>query len=244
VARLGEPELQHGRHARRDLHLLEPARIQPEEVLGAAVRGQAHRPGVRHAHGDAVEVHRQPHAQALDHLAHGRREALPLHIGLLPAQQQERGARRVVQQVEVDRGGLVGGPPVAVEDHRGPPGPVVHQPVRVEARQQQPPVVLQQMGHDLGPGLAGVHEALEEVQQYRPGRLAADRAEGGLDGLQGLRLKCVQRLRIKHSEPNLPRSARRCGRTTLSSTSIPDQRFIPETGSPSTGVRRLGRGAG
>ena len=88
----------------------------PEGRLGVAdeprvrgVRGHADRPGVRHAHGDAVDGDDERGMKSLDDLGDGRDDALPLVVRLGSVQQVVGLTVAVREPVERERRGLVAG---------------------------------------------------------------------------------------------------------------------------------------
>ena len=72
-------------------------------------------PGVRHRHRDGVDADREPHAEPVDQPPDGGREPLPLHVRLGPGQHEEPGAGGVLDQAELEPGGVVGLPVVLDE---------------------------------------------------------------------------------------------------------------------------------
>ncbi len=164
-----------------------------DQVGAVAVRGEADGAGVRDAHRDAVDADGQPHPEPLDHLLDGGGEPLPLHVRFGAGEQQEGGAGGVLHQVEFERGDLVVGVAVALEGEQRPAGPVVDEPVVVEAGDGLVREVLQQLVDDLLPGLPGVDVSLEVVEHDEPGRLLGQR---GVHRGEPLRLPCVQILRV------------------------------------------------
>ncbi len=202
VPGLGQPVLQQRLGAARDLRLLEPLREARREVEPVAVRRQADRAGVRHAHRDAVEVDREPDLEALHQLAHGAREALPLDVRLGAGEQQERRAGGVVDELEQDLRRVVGRPAVAVKDHRRAARPVVDQPVVVETGHHLRRSRLQQVVHHLAAGLPGVHEALEVLEQHQAGTGVAQLRVGRGHRGHALLIQLVQRLEVTHRAPN------------------------------------------
>lgn len=178
-----------------NLRLLEGAALARDEVGAVAVRGEAHRPGVRDAHRDAVEVHRQPYAEALHDLLHRHGETLPLDVRLGAAQQQEGRSGGVLNEPDLDGKLLVLAPPVALEGQQRAAGAVVHQSVVVEAGDDLVGQRVEQPVDDLVAGLTRVDVSVEVVEHDKSGRLLGKRH---VDDSQPLRLPCVQTLRIKH----------------------------------------------
>ena len=161
------------------------------------MRGEAHGARVRDAHGDAVEVHGEAHAEPLDDLLDGGGEALPLDVRLGAGEQQEGRAGGVLDEPHVKGGLLVVGPAVALERQQRAPGPVVHEPVVVEAGHDLVGQRVEQPVDDLVAGLARVDVSVEVVEHDQTGRLLGERH---VDDSQALRLPCVQTLRIKHCD--------------------------------------------
>lgn len=166
------------------------------------VRGDADGPGVRDAHGNAVEAHRQADAQPLHDLPHGRGEALPLHVRLGTGQEQEGRAGGVLHEPHLDGGFLVVRPGVPLEGQQRPTGPVVHEPVVVEAGDDLVGQRVEHLVDDLVAGLPGVDVSVEVVQHDQSGRLLG---ECHVDDGKALRLPGVQILRIKHGDRSPPR---------------------------------------
>ena len=102
VAGLHEAVLDERLGAAGDLRLVEGAAVARHQVGAVAVRGEAHGAGVRDAHGDAVEVHGQADAEALDDLLDGGGEALPLDVRLGAGQQQEGRPGGVLDEPHVE----------------------------------------------------------------------------------------------------------------------------------------------
>jgi Xaa-Pro aminopeptidase len=120
-ARLAQPQLDQRGGAARHLKPVGHALRVGDQLGSGRVADHAERPGVRHPHGDAVEPDHQAAAEPGRDRLDGRREQLPLVVGLGPGQQQERRARRVVQQPHGQLGRLVLLPVVGGVDHRRAP---------------------------------------------------------------------------------------------------------------------------
>ncbi len=171
LAGLAEPQLHQGRRAARHVNGAEPPGMPLDELGPGGVRRHAHRASVRDRQRDGVQPDGQLHPEQLGELVHSTREALPLHVRLGAAQQQERRAVGVADQVQRQLGRLVAGPPVAVEPHRRPARPVVEQLVDVELGDRLG-VELGEQCVDREPSpIAGIDEALQPQDQHRCARL-------------------------------------------------------------------------
>jgi hypothetical protein len=144
-----------------------------------------------------MEVHGQADAEPLHDLPHGRGEAFPLDVRFGAGQQQEGRAGGVLDDADVERGLVVAGPGVALEGEQRTTGPVVHEPVVVEAGHDLVGQRVEQPVDDLVAGLARVDVSVEVVEHDKSGRLLRERH---VDDGQALRLPCVQTLRIKHCD--------------------------------------------
>ncbi len=206
VSCLTEPELQQRRGASRYLQAVQDRLVRRvDQFRACSVRGHAEGAGVRDAHRDAVHADRDADVELLDQGADGGDEEFPLAVRFQAVQEEELHAGGVRHQVEVQGRGLVVLPVVLVVGHRGAAGAVVDQAVDVEGGHDAVLELVQEVLGDQAARAAGVHEALQLVQQ--------DHAVQAW----GARRELVQSLRISardHCSPTI-RSAcwlRRCWR--------------------------------
>ena len=73
-----------------------------EQVGPRAVEGRADRPRVRRRHGNPVRRDSERDARAFDDRPHLGDELLPQDVGLEAVEEQERGARRVPDHVDLE----------------------------------------------------------------------------------------------------------------------------------------------
>jgi hypothetical protein len=166
-AGLAEPQFEQGGGAAGQLDPVRQPLMPADQALAGGVRDHAERAGMRRAGRDAEEADRRAEAQLRGDGEHRLGEQVPFVIGFRPRQQREGPSARVVQQVQVQLGGLVALPVVAVIGHDRTPGPVVDQPVDVEPRQGLVREIAHQVLGEQPACVAGVDEALQVVQDRR-----------------------------------------------------------------------------